>query len=97
MHQESNMQPSDSSYVFLDYRNRNIEARLSCSFQKRGKWYFANCRELELVDQGLTQKEAFENLLQMISSVILDAVDTGKIEAVLKEYGTRNMKLQLSI
>jgi len=52
-------------------------------------WYFAECPELEIMDQGRTQREAIENLQKMVMATLLEAVETRNLDAMLLELGFR--------
>lgn len=46
-------------------------------FGKEGKWYVASCPLLDIATQGLTDKEARENLTELIRDYLSDP-DTAK-------------------
>jgi hypothetical protein len=83
------------SYIYFDGKNRTIEARLSCAFKKRREWYFAECPELQLVDQGKSKREALENLNAMITASIVEAFEAGKLGEMLVKLGFRKQELPL--
>ena len=53
----------------------------------QGKWYFANCPELDFVSQGRTSEEAKKNLLEVIEIQFEEMRSTGTVEDYLAEYG----------
>ena len=75
------------SYIFVDHNQQTIEAQISCTFTRRGKWHFARCPELQLIDQGRTRREALNCLMEMIFQTLVTAAETGKLEGMLKELG----------
>jgi hypothetical protein len=81
------MQQPDYSYIFVDLKNQVMEARLSCSCTSRGKLHFAECPELDLIDQGRSRREAVDNLTNMIVETLLAAIETGKFERMMKQLG----------
>ena len=86
------MRRSEVSYIFIDTRNRIIEAQLSCVFSKEGKWHFAECPELDLIDQGRTMRDAVENLTQMISETLVAAIENGKMTDMMQALGFEEVK-----
>lgn len=86
------MRRSEVSYIFIDTRNRIIEAQLSCVFSKEGKWHFAECPELDLIDQGRTMRDAVENLTQMICETLVAAIENGKMTDMMQTLGFEEVK-----
>jgi len=86
---------SDYSYIYIDWNFRIVEACLSCFFFKEEGWHFAECKELELLDQGENKNEALKNLSNMINAMLLDAISTGKIENILKELGFKKERIEI--
>jgi len=86
------MPQGDVSYIFIDSRKKEIEVQVSCSFRKRGKWHFAECQELQLIDQGLSKRQALDNLAEMIVLALVSAVENGKIGDMLKALGFRKLE-----
>ncbi len=80
---------ADYSYIFIDLKNRKIEAGLSCSCKKSGGYYIAKCPELDIVDQGRTQREAIYHLSKNVAETLITAIELGKLEGMLKELGFR--------
>ena len=81
------------SYIFVDLKHRLIEARLSCSYTKEGEWHFAECPELRLVAQGKSKWQALENLVDMIAASLIEAIESDKIDEMLRELGFRRTEL----
>ncbi len=83
----------DCSYIFVDLRSEVIEARLSCVYTRKGKWHFAECPELQLIDQGESRNEAFDNLIRMAMETIIEALESGKMDAMMRELGFRAQRI----
>jgi hypothetical protein len=79
----------------IDYKHQAVEARLSMRVYRKGNYYFAECPELSLIDQGATSREAVENLIRMSQASIIEAIFTGNIDGMLKELGFHPGKLVL--
>jgi len=83
------------SYIYIDGKNRVIEAQLSCAFSRRGKLHFAECPELQLIDQGYSKREALENLTEMAAATIIEAVRAGKLDGMLRVLGFTKQRIPL--
>ena len=83
------MNLENTSYILIDQARKIMKIRLSCSFLKRGKWHFGKCAELDLIDQGHSQREAFDHLVDMI---IVTLVESVHLAAAFKtiEYTLKN-------
>ena len=85
--------PSPPSYIMINFKDRVIEMLLSVRIYRQKSWYFAECPELELVDQGKSKKEAVLSLQQMISISLIEAFETGNLAEMLKELGFKENKV----
>ena len=43
-----------------------MQKEFTASIWKEGKWYVAQCREVEVASQGKTEKEALDNLAEAL-------------------------------
>lgn len=86
------MRPSDS-YIVIYPQARTIEVRLSYRNFKKDGLHFAECPELELIDQGNSTKEAVKNLRNMISITLVSAIETGVLDEMLTNYGFKRIKV----
>ena len=43
-----------------------MKKQFTASILKEGKWYVAQCREVEIASQGKTEKEALKNLVEAL-------------------------------
>ena len=89
------MAASDHSYIFIDWNFRIVEAVLSCRYSEEDGWFFAECTELRLIDQGESRTEAMNNLANMIIASLIDAITTGKIDEMLAELGFTKEKINI--
>ena len=64
-----------------------MNINLTIEIWKKGKWYFANCPELDFVSQGKTSEEAKKNLLEVIEIQFEEMRSTGTFEDYLAECG----------
>jgi predicted RNase H-like HicB family nuclease len=92
-YKEIPMPATSYSFIYLDAGKKVLEARLSCTFTRRGKWHFAKCPELQLVDQGTSRREAIDNLTSMIFETLAAAVEIGKIDDMLHALGFRKIRV----
>jgi len=87
------MTTSEYSYIFVDRIHHEIHARVSCKTSSKGKWHFAECPELDLMDQGLSKIEAIENLKNMVGAVLSESVETENLDGMLRELGFKISKM----
>ncbi|MCD6217948.1 hypothetical protein J7L05_08835 [bacterium] len=76
-------------YIIVDEANNILEIYLSYVLQSEDSWHFAECPELQIADQGKTQREAIENLQKMVVEVLLEAIQTGNLNRMLSDLGFR--------
>jgi hypothetical protein len=69
-----------------------MEVGLSVRTFREGSWFFAECPELKLIDQGKTRKEAIHYLRQMVIASLIEAIESGNIEAMLTTLGFKQTK-----
>ena len=61
-------------------------------FEEDG-WFFAECPELQLMEQGKSKREAFDNLADMVISTLVIAIGTDFIDQLLHDLGFKKMDL----
>jgi len=71
----------------INMKERFLELKLSVRTFKDNSWYIAECPELDLADQGKTKRKAIENLHRMVIFTLIEAIETGNIEPMLKKLG----------
>jgi len=49
-----------------------------------GEWWIAHCLELDLVAEGKTPEEAFQDLLDIATTQIETAISVGNIESIFR-------------
>jgi hypothetical protein len=86
------MVPADS-YVMINEKERFLEVKLSVRTFKDNGWYIAECPELDLADQGKTKRKSIENLHRMVIFSLIEAIETGHIEPMLKKLGFNKIEV----
>jgi len=81
------MKTQNRSYIFIDRKNLSLEINVSYKTWSRAGWYFANCPELQLIDQGKSKGESIENLSEMIIASLEEAIESNHIKEMLRELG----------
>jgi len=84
---------SSTSYVMFNTGERFLDVKLSVRTFKENGWHFANCPELDLVDQGKTIKAAIANLHEMVITSLIEAIETDNIDSMLKALGFTRSKV----
>jgi predicted RNase H-like HicB family nuclease len=87
------MSKSLKPYIIIDSANGILEVSLSYVIHQDEGWFFAECPELHQMDQGKTQREAIENLLEMVKAVLLEAFESAKLDAMLMELGFKKSSI----
>jgi len=72
-----------TSYILVDYKNHTVEMRLSMRVFKEDNYFFAECPELQLLDQGRFPREAADSLIDMIQASIMEAILTNNLDKML--------------
>jgi predicted RNase H-like HicB family nuclease len=83
----------DSSYIMYNSTQGTLEFRLSAKIAEDENWFLASCPELQMTDQGKTVKEAIRNLTEMVEISLIEAIETGHIESMLKALGFNRSKV----
>ena len=91
------MTKGENSYILINRDLRMLQVQLSYRDFKEDGWCFAECPELKLVDQGKTKKEAYGNLVSMVLTTLVVAVETGNIDNYLKKLGFKKDRLDIPI
>jgi hypothetical protein len=81
------------SYILIYPQARTIEVHLSYRSFEKDNLHFAECPELELIDQGKSTKEAVKNLQNMISITLVSAIETGILDEMLTNLGFKRAKV----
>lgn len=68
---------------------KDIPETLSLKIHFENEYWFAECPELKLMDQGKSMLEAITNLFNMMYVSLLSAYEHGTFEAMLKELKNR--------
>ena len=87
------MKPTGSSYILINPTERRLEMQLSFRHFKEGRWYFAECPELKLIDQGKTLKSAYNNLRQMVIASLIEAIESDNVDMMLRALGFKRSAL----
>ena len=87
----------NNSYILINRDLRVMQIQLSYRDFKEDGWYFAECPELRMMDQGKTKRSAYENLRAMILTTLITAFETDCIDAYLKELGFKQDKLGIPV
>lgn len=83
----------DASYIMFNAKLRVLEIKLSIKIDRENSFYLARCPELQLTDQGKTMKEAIHNVTEMAIISLIEAIETGNIDAMMKELGFTQAKV----
>lgn len=83
----------DVSYIMFNAKLRVLEIKLSIDIGRENGLYLATCPELQLIDQGKTMKEAIQNITEMALISLIEAIETGNIDAMMKELGFTRAKV----
>jgi len=81
------MSQGENSYILINRDLRMLQVQLSYRDFKEDGWYFAECPELRMMDQGKTKKEAYRNLVSLVLTNLVVAVETGYLDDYLKALG----------
>ena len=83
------MLKSSNSYIAIESTEDYfiMQVYVSCKTKIENGWHFACCPELGLMDQGYSKREAIENLILMVRETLIEALETGNLDAMLKELG----------
>ncbi len=84
---------SNDSYVMINEKERFLEVKLSVRTFKDSGWFIAECPELDLADQGKTKRKSIENLHRMVIFSLIEAIESGNIEPMLKKLGFNKIKV----
>jgi hypothetical protein len=84
-----------TSYILIDYKYQTVEGRLSMRVFKEDDYWFAECPELRLLDQGRTKRKSIEHLILMSQASITEAILSDNINVMLKELGFKRGKMIL--
>ena len=81
------MKKHTKPYILLNCDKGTIQVYLSYRVFTEDDWFFAECPELRLIDQGTFQREAVENLSEMVKASLIEAIETGNFDGMLKYLG----------
>ncbi|MFH1675762.1 MAG: hypothetical protein ABIC40_01970 [bacterium] len=93
--QDEIMPQGSNSYILVNRDLGSIQVRVSYRDFKEDGWYFGECPELRLVDQGKTRKEAYENLIEMVLTTLITAVASDNIDSYLTKLGFKKARLEI--
>lgn len=65
----------------------SIEVNVSHRTWSRERWHFAQCPELQLIEQGKSKKECVKNLSDMIVASLEEAIASNNIKGMMRELG----------
>jgi len=81
------------SFVFIDQKSQMLEISASIRTWFEDDRYYAECPELELIDQGETEEESIENLQEMILASLMGAIELNHIDEMLEAMGYAPVKI----
>jgi predicted RNase H-like HicB family nuclease len=64
-----------------------MEFKVPARIRKKGKWFISSCPLLDVHSQGHTRDEAEHNLVDALSSFLINCYEHGTLEEVLRESG----------
>ena len=63
---------------------RELRIPLQAVVYRHAKWWIAHCLELDLVAEGKTPAQALKDLVELSTTQIESAVDSGNLETVFR-------------
>jgi len=89
------MKAPNHSYIYVDWQISYFEVSLSYEDWQENRSWVARCPELQLSDYGETQREAIDNLMEMIKATLFSAIEKEILSPMLRKLGFKRSRVPI--